>query len=442
MQLVLLAGELGEKYGKQHEYYNLRTPADAIKLLCFNYPKLKQELCEAHKNGVGYKVIQGGASMGYDELHLPFGSKPLLVVPVITGSGGRGVQQILFGAGLIASSFLLPGAGLFGATSIFGASAVAAGAAGATATGVALTALGTSLSAVGAGLILQGTANLLSPQPQLGNLGANRIRGEGTNVRGTGPEGVTRGGSGQQSYAFTGPANTVGTGATIPVIYGRVITGGHLLAANVEVADDSDPLKLETRSPGLQTLRINGQKLKRELKSLGGLKTLTGSETDLVVNSSDSEKKKKVVINKVFGPSDNKPLEAGEILEEEGLQYFKNPGKRKKIDVIFQINKGLFDFAGAKGSTKIDGFINYQIKLEVTQDEDDGGDVVAASASATVQGLLLQTQDVTFGHRLEMPRIDKGKKVKISVEILDAAVHENAKLKLQAYGYSLLEGKD
>ena len=434
MQLVLLAGELGEKYGKQHEYYNLRTPADAIKLLCFNYPKLKQELCEAHKNGVGYKVIQGGASMGYDELHLPFGSKPLLVVPVISGAGGASTTQILLGVGLIGASFLLPGAGLFGASAFgaFGGPIAAAG---------TLTTVGTALSAVGASLVLQGTANLISPQPQLGNLGANRIRGEGTNVRGTGPEGVTRGGSGQQSYAFTGPANTVGTGATIPVIYGRVITGGHLLAANVEVADDSDPLKLETRSPGLQTLRINGQKLKRELKSLGGLKTLTGSETDLVVNSSDSEKKKKVFINKVFGPSDNKPLEAGEVLEGEGLQYFKNPGKRKKIDVIFQINKGLFDFAGEKGSTKIDGFINYQIKLEVTQDDDDGGDVVAASASATVQGLLLQTQDVTFGHRLEMPRIDKGKKVKISVEILDSAVHENAKLKLQAYGYNLLEGE-
>ena len=450
MQLVLLAGELGEKYGKQHEYYNLRTPADAIKLLCFNYPKLKQELCEAHKNGVGYKVIQGGASMGYDELHLPFGSKPLLVVPVISGAGDASTTQILFGVGLIGASFLLPGAGLFGATSIFGVgaagSSILGGAFAGSITGFAAgsafgTALGTALSAVGASLVLQGTANLISPQPQLGNLGANRIRGEGTNVRGTGPEGVTRGGSGQQSYAFTGPANTVGTGATIPVIYGRVITGGHLLAANVEVADESDPLKLETRSPGLQTLRINGQKPKRKLESLGGLKTRTGSEANLVVNSSDSEKKKKVVINKVFGPSDNKPLEAGEILEEEGLQYFKNPSRRKKIDVIFQIKKGLFDFAGAKGSTKIDGFINYQIKLEVTQDSDDGGDVVAASASATVQGLLLQTQDVTFGHRLEMPRIDKGKKVKISVEILDAAVHENAKLKLQAYGYNLLEGK-
>ena len=63
MQLVLLAGELGKKYGQQHEYYNLQTPADAVKLLCINYPALKAELIQAHQNGVGYKVIQGGAAM-------------------------------------------------------------------------------------------------------------------------------------------------------------------------------------------------------------------------------------------------------------------------------------------------------------------------------------------------------------------------------------------
>ena len=112
MQLVMLAGELGEKYGKQHEYYNLQTPADAIKLLCINYPALKQELMQAHHNGVGYKVIQGGAAMGYDELQLPFGSKPLLVVPVISGAGGGSTTQILVGVGLVAASFLLPGAGV------------------------------------------------------------------------------------------------------------------------------------------------------------------------------------------------------------------------------------------------------------------------------------------------------------------------------------------
>jgi len=427
MQLVLLAGELGEKYGKQHEYYNLRTPADAIKLLCFNYPKLKQELIEAHHNGIGYKVIQGGASMGYDELHLPFGSKPLMVVPVIAGSGGGGSPfvPILVGAALVATAVFTGGTSLaFGATGFGLASGV-----------TATTALGLSVAAgnIGVALILGGTAQLLSPQPTLANAGANRIRGEGTNVRGAGPEGITRGGTGQQSYAFSGPANTVGTGATIPVIYGRVITGGHLLAANVEVADDSDPLKLETQRPGLQTLRVNGQKLTRELKSLGGLKTRRGGD-NLVVNASDSNNEKKMVINKVFGPDGDKPLKEGEVLQKTGLEYYRSD-RRKKFDVIFQIDKGLFDFAGASGSTKIDGFITYQIKLEVNTDESD---IVAASATATIQGLLLQSDDVTYAHRLEMPRIGDGKKVKIIVEIMDVAVYKNARLRLQAYGYDLL----
>ena len=425
----MLAGELGEKYGKQHEYYNLRTPADAIKLLCFNYPKLKQELIEAHHNGIGYKVIQGGASMGYDELHLPFGSKPLMVVPVIAGSGGGDSPfvPILIGAALVATAVFTGGTSLaFGATGFGLASGV-----------TATTALGLSVAAgnIGVALILGGTAQLLSPQPELANAGADRIRGRGTNVRGAGPEGVTRGGSGQQSYAFTGPANTVGTGATIPVIYGRVITGGHLLAANVEVADDSDPLKLETQEPGLRTLRVNGQKLTRELKSLGGLKTLRDKASDLVVNADDTNKDKKIAINKEFGPNGDDPLEEGEVLSKSGLEYYRSD-RRKKFDVIFQIDKGLFDFAGAEGSTRIDGFITYQIKLEVSLPE--GNDIVAASARATIQGLLLKSQDVTYAHRLEMPRIGDGRKVKISVEIIDVAVHESVRLRLQAYGYDLI----
>jgi predicted phage tail protein len=434
MQLVLLAGELGEKYGKQHEYYDLRTPADAIKLLCFNYPKLKQELIEAHHNGIGYKVIQGGSSMGYDELLLPFGSKPLMVVPVITGSGGDPTTQILVGVGLVALAAALPGAGLFAGGALGFGSTAAAGA-----TVGAATALGTSLTVaagnIGIALILGGTAQLLSPQPELANAGADRIQGKGTRVRGERPDGITRGGLGQQSYAFTGPANTVGTGATIPVIYGRVITGAHLLAANVEVADDSDPLKLETQTPGLRTLRVNGQKLTRELQSLGGLKTLRGKAGDLVVNADDTNKDKKIAINKVFGPNGDDPLEEGEVLSKSGLEYYRSE-RRKKFDVIFQIDKGLFDFAGAKGSTKIDGFITYQIKLEVSLPE--GNDIVAASARATIQGLLLQTQDVTYAHRLEMPRIGDGRKVTIKVEIIDVAVHENARLRLQAYGYDLI----
>jgi len=432
MQLVMLAGELGEKYGKHHEYYNLQTPADAIKLLCINYPALKQELMQAHHNGVGYKVIQGGAAMGYDELQLPFGSKPLLVVPVISGAGGGSTTQILIGVGLVAASFLLPGAGLFGTTSFFGVGALT------TAAGTATvgTLIGTGLSAVGASLILSGTANLISPQPQLGNLGANRIRGEGTNVRGPGPDGVTRGAMGQANYAFTGPANTVGTGATVPVIYGRVIAGSHLLAANLVVSDDSDPLKTTTQAPGLQTFSINGEKVTRELESHGGLK---GRKDIKEIKSSDADKKKRILVNKTFGPTNNQTLdEEQKITEVDDLKYIKD--KRKSLDILFKIEKGLFDYVADKGSTKIDGFIRYRITA--TLEGGSGDDVDVATADVTVQGLFYQSNKIVYGHRLQMPKVPDKNRVEIAVEIINVGVHDDATLTLHAYGYNLLDGDD
>jgi len=423
MQLVLLAGELGEKYGQQHEYYNLQTPADAIKLLCINYPALKAELFEAHKNGVGYKVIQGGAAMGYDELQLPFGSKPLFVVPVITGSGGGSTTQILLGVGLVAASFLLPGAGMFGA-----------GAGLAAFSGVSA-AVGTSLSAVGASLILSGTASLISPQPQLPTAGTNRIKGNGTNVRGAGPTGVTRGASGIESYAFTGPANTVGTGVTLPVIYGRVITGSHLLAANLEISDDSDPLMSSTRRPRVGTATINGEQLRRKLESLGGLDT----QRDVVVIKSNNSDKR-IRIEETFGDlTADERLEEGSVIKHGGLDYKSGLSKRKNIDVLFEVFRGLYQNVGAVGTTKVDGFITYEMTLTVTRDEKDGGDVVVATARATVQALTVETQNFTYGHRMQIPQVKKGKEVELSVEIIDVDAHEGAKFKVQAYGYSLLD---
>ncbi len=437
MQLVLLAGELGEKYGKQHEYYNLQTPADAIKLLCFNYPQLKQELIEAHHNGVGYKVIQGGASMGYDELQLPFGSKPLLVVPVISGSGGS-TGQILLGVGLVALAIINPAVGFgLGGAAGFGAGAVA-GAASAT-LGATLVAAGGTL---GIGLILSGTAQLLSPQPQLGNLGGDRIRGKGTSVRGPGPDGVTRGGSGEQSYAFSGPANTVGTGATLPVIYGRVITGGHLLAANLEVSDDSDPLKLETQKPSLRTLKINSDKLKRELKPCGGI----DSKRDVLPIKVSNLPGKRQKISKVFGKNQDQQIETGAQYttgtggsNRPQLEYKKNKDKRDELDVIFSVNRGLYDYVAAEGTTKIDGFITYKITVAITR---GGSDIDVASAQVTLQGLVNESQNFTYGHRMEMPSVDKrnGDGMDLTVEIIDAAVHDDATFELQGYGYRLLTG--
>ena len=56
-QVVRLLGDLGERYGTEHTYQNLRTPADAIKLLCINSPKLQEELIHAHEHGIGLSLI-------------------------------------------------------------------------------------------------------------------------------------------------------------------------------------------------------------------------------------------------------------------------------------------------------------------------------------------------------------------------------------------------
>ena len=422
----MLGGELGDKYGTEHKYYNLRSPAEAIKLLCINYPALQKDLIEAHHNGIGYKVIQGGAAMGYDELALPFGSRPLMVVPVISGSGGS-TGQILIGVGLVAASFLLPGSGLFGASAFgaFGGPIAAAG---------TLTTVGNAISAIGASLILGGTANLISPQPEVPKLGRNRLDG-GTNVRGTGPQGVTRGASGEQSYAFSGPANTVGTGATVPVIYGRVITGGHLLAVDIDIADESDPLRKTLGRFSRKLVTINGERIGNSLESLGGLSTrkLDGK----LIFASDEDKR--INIDKTFGPELNRLVkEESSSLKHENddIRYREKEKFRTKVDVIFEISDNFFDYVGDETTTKIDAFISYTIKLMLG----GIGNPVVASVSATLQGKFHATPSDPFvyGHRLEVPESEEATDIKLEVEITDASINDDARFKLVGYGYGLL----
>jgi len=420
----MLGGELGEKYGTEHKYYNLRTPAEAIKLLCINYPALQKDLVEAHHNGIGYKVIQGGAAMGYGELQLPFGSRPLMVVPVISGSGGS-TSQILIGVGLVAASFLIPGAGLFGTSFLAGAGTLASAG--------ALSVAGTAAGAIGAGLILSGTANLISPQPEIPRLGRNRLDG-GTNVRGTGPQGITRGASGEQSYAFGGPVNTVGTGATIPVIYGRVITGGHLLSLNIDVSDESDPLRKRLGPFDRSLVTINNEKISNSIEPAGDLDTRRipisfptnfGTDTD-----------KRVNVGNVFGPNMNELVQDNSpnlLFETDALKYKKTG--REKVDVVFELTKSFYDYVGDETTTIIDAFISYVITLKLG----GIGNPVVASASATLQGKFKSSarNPFIYGHRLEVPESKDATDIKLEFEITDASVNDAVTFKLIGYGYDL-----
>ena len=429
----MLGGELGEKYGTEHKYYNLRSPAEAIKLLCINYPALQKDLTEAHQNGVGYKVIQGGAAMGYDELALPFGSKPLMVVPVISGAGGS-TGQILLGVGLVASSFLFPGAGLFGTFGLSGGILGGGAAIAGVSSSAVLTAaaIGTGISAVGASLVLSGVASLISPQPELPRLGGNRLDG-GTNVRGTGPQGITRGASGEQSYAFSGPVNTVGTGATIPVIYGRVIAGGHLLSLNIEISDESDPLRKMLGNFSRKLTTINSEQISNTIESAGGLDTKRIDEK--LDFSTDADKR--INIDNTFGPNLNKLVSdnSGSLfLANDDLNYKKN--KRETVDVVFELANNFYDYVGDETTTIIDAFISYTITLKLG----GIGNPVVASASATLQGKFKSSSNdpFTYGHRLEVPESSDAEDIKIEFEITDASANDAVTFKLVGYGYDLI----
>jgi len=430
MQLVMLAGELGEKYGTHHEYYNLRTPADAIKLLCINHPKLQKDLMTAHQNGVGYKLIQSGAAMGYDELHLPFGSKPMVLVPVITGSQmDRGLGTFLLGAALVAVAIAVPVAGFSVAAGGFTATGAAVGATGA----VAATAAAASLAGnIGIALMLGGTAMMLSPQPELPKLGSRRM--DGTNFRGPGPQGVSRGASGQQSYAYTGPANTVGNGATIPVVYGRAMVGGHMLSVAVEATDESDPIATAIKAPGRQTILINGSEVEREFNEAIGVATKRLDSSDVFRHKTSINKRRRVIASgDGFGPGLNESLEKN---SEQGFGSIDTKIKYEdEFDVLFELDGGLYGRAGGgRNSTKIDGFIQYRIEVIHSM---PGSNPTVATAESTIQGYLERSQEYYWVQRLKWRRLENNKQLTLRITIMDVDTDAPTKFRVHVFGYDL-----
>ena len=398
MQTVRLLDDLGERYGSTHEYHDLRTPADAIKLLCINKPELKQELIEAHEHGIGYRLIQAGEDLDTDDLHLPIGSNDLILVPVVVGSGGGGgIGKIIVGVALVALSFVT-----------FGASAAFAGIAASGAFG------SVALAGIGASLILGGIADLISPQPVIPKPGSNRFASP-TNT--DGPQSVIRGADGKQSYAYTGAANTVGVGAVIPVAYGEVLIGSNLLSADVDVTDESDPLKTAIQQPGQDTVRFGGEKLGFSNSKASGV---TARRMSSLAFPADSDRFN--VINRSLLPSrgSNGPL--GQI----------NTSNRGRVAVLLELSLGLFEFVSGRGSsTLVDAFITYRLFTETSV---SGADPTTGSSTATIQGLLLRGQVYRWLHIFDNQEIDDEEGVRINIEIIDARADPGCRLIARSAG--------
>ena len=212
---VKLYGPLAKFVGQRKFLAEINSAGEAVRMLLANFPGLERHMADQH-----YKVIVDGFESDIDQIHYP-ASQTIKIVPVIGGAGGAG--KIIAGVALVALAIALPGAGMFAGGAIgFGATSATLGA--------GLAALAGN---IGLALIVGGVAQLLSPTPQIAQIGpASSTLGGGAG-RNTTTEGTEL--DPQESYSFSGIQNVSKQGVPVPVVYGERIVGSVVISAGIDV---------------------------------------------------------------------------------------------------------------------------------------------------------------------------------------------------------------
>lgn len=203
LRKIKLYGQLAKFVGVKVLEADVASAAEAVRFLIANFPELEKHMSDQY-----YRVSVGQYDISLDELHDPAGQQEIKIIPVIGGAGGA-TGSILAGIGLIAISFLLPGAGIFGATSIFGAAEATAGLAG------VLTGIGTAFSLAGVSLILGGVSQLISPVPKV-------------------PQGAGSDNDPRKTYNFSGIQQSSRQGVPVPIVYGKTLCGSVVISAGID----------------------------------------------------------------------------------------------------------------------------------------------------------------------------------------------------------------
>ena len=407
---ILLLDELGDRWGKTHIYHDLKSPCEAVKLLFINYPDLKSYFATAHEGGISFTVVQAGEFLSYEDLSLPLGQNDLVITPVVTGS--RGALKAIIGVGFILAT---GGFGAGAGTALFGM------------TGKTAVAIAGVASKVGFALLLSGVSDMISPQPQIPSFEFDAPLSGFTGGAG----GITRGSDGSQSYAYTGAANTVGLGKTIPVVYGKALIGGHILSTNIEVANESDPLMKYIRPPSLDSVRLNGEEIKGKYTDAGGLKAriLNGNKnafkgTSFVTEISAND----FVVDLQQGGEQKVVDDLGGTAEGEN----NSVNNTQDFQILFRA-AGLIDFVGNNKTTRIDGFITYRVIVK----EKDTQNLVLNN-QATIQGLTLTTQKYNYICKLPYQHISGKNTYQLFIQIIDTGVDfSRARFKIRQVGYNL-----
>lgn len=205
MVKVYLHGALGKEVGEEWDL-DISTPREAFRAIEANTQKLFKYLIEKDKEGIKYNVFLDNDSVGEEELELDISHRTKIhVVPQLDGAsdwgtfwegGGEYGSYLLAGgytADAISSSGLI-GDGWF-------ASAVGW--------------LGNLSMEAGAALILQGLISTLMEEPEHPEVADKADPLE------------------TSSFIFQNPINNVAQGEVVPVGYGRLRIGSHVLSSSI-----------------------------------------------------------------------------------------------------------------------------------------------------------------------------------------------------------------
>tara|TARA_B100001094_G_C18153001_1_gene784796 strand:- start:1254 stop:1835 length:582 start_codon:yes stop_codon:yes gene_type:complete len=183
---IKLYGRLARFIGERSFEAEVTTPAQAIRFLLANFPKLEKHMMEQN-----YCVKIGNYDIDSSELEHPVGKQEIKIIPVVTGS--RGLTKVLIGAVIVGAVIATGGVGAIGLAGGTGFLGVAGN--------------------IGVYMALSGAAEMLTPVPK--------------------PPGVS---DDPQSvnFSFNGVQNTSRAGAPIPVVYGEIFTGSLVVSAGID----------------------------------------------------------------------------------------------------------------------------------------------------------------------------------------------------------------
>jgi len=205
MRNIYLYGALANKLGPVFEL-DVDTPMEAFRFLGVQIEEFRELVSKSV-----FKILRGNgdqlSEVTEDALSFPLGSaNDLHIVPVVAG-GGRAGKAII---GAVVMVVAVVGAAYTGGASTSLLSSMSTGAA------FGLTSAFTwgNMFAVGLMLTLSGVSQMLAPSPNLG--GGSR---ESADQR--------------ASFFLGGQVNQVQQGGPVPIVYGRVRVGSHVISAGL-----------------------------------------------------------------------------------------------------------------------------------------------------------------------------------------------------------------